>query len=105
MIPVVDGDRVFREMSMDPVNPEIIAVPDLEIPMILVDPEEMVVREGIHEMIQAEIYHDDRERAFQTEQMLDTPPGWNEVKDLILNDGDILSENTRPEKRRRDEIA
>ena len=37
--------------------------------------------------------------------MLDTPLGWNEVKDLILDDGDILSENTRPEKRRRDEIA
>ena len=104
-IPVVDGERVFREMSMDPVNPEIIAVPDLETSMILDDPEEMAVREGIHERIQAKIYQEDRERAFQTEEMLDTPLGWNEVKDLILDDGDILSENTRPEKRRRDEIA
>ena len=63
------------------------------------------MREGIHERIQAEIYHEDRERAFQTEEMLDTPPGWNEVEDLIMDDGDILAENMRPEKRRRDEIA
>ena len=27
-IPVVDGERAFRETSMDPVNPKIIAVPD-----------------------------------------------------------------------------
>ena len=73
--------------------------------MILNDPKEMAVRERIHKRIQAEIYHYDRERAFQAEEMLDTPPGWNEVKDLILEDGDILSENTRPEKRGRDEIA
>ena len=37
--------------------------------------------------------------------MLDTPPRWNEVEDLIMDDGDILAENMRPEKRRRDEIA
>ena len=73
-IPVVDGERMLREMCMDPVNPEIIAVLDLEIPMILNSPEEMAVREGIHKRIQAEIYHDDRERAFQAEEMLDTPP-------------------------------
>ena len=46
-IPVVDGEIVFREMCMGPVNPEIIAAPDLEILMILDDPEEMAVREGI----------------------------------------------------------
>ena len=90
---------------MDSVNPEIIAEPDLETPMILDDPEEMAVREGIHERIQAEIYHKDRERAVQAEEMLDIPSEWNEVKDLILDDRDILSENMRPEKRRRDEIS
>ena len=90
---------------MDPVNPEIIAVPDLEVPMIFDGPKEMVMREGIHERIQAEIYHEDRERAFQAKEMLDTPPGWNEVEDLIMDDGDILAENMRPEKSRRDEIT
>ena len=72
--------------------------------MILDDPE-MLVREGIHERIQAEIYHKDMERAVQAEETLDIPPEWNEVKDLILDDGDIWSENMRPEKRRRDEIS
>ena len=104
-IPAGDGDRVLGEMCMDPVNPEIIAVPDLEVPMICDGPKEMAMREGIHERIQAEIYHEDRERAFQAEEMLDTPPGWNEDKDLIMDDGDILAKNMRPEKRRRDEIA
>ena len=37
--------------------------------------------------------------------MLDIPPEWNEVEDLILEDRDILSENMRPEKRMRDEIS
>ena len=101
----MDGERVFQEMCMDPVNPEIIAIPDLEILMILDDPEEMAVREGIHERMQAEIYHDDSERASQAEEMLDTPPGWNDIEDLILDGGDILAENMRPEKRRRDETA
>ena len=70
--------------------------------MILDDPEEMAVKEAIHERIQAEIYHEDREKTFQAEEMLDIPPEWHVVKDLILDDGDILSENMRPEKRRRD---
>ena len=54
-IPVLEGERVFREMCMDPVKPKIIAVLDLEIPMILDDPEEMAVRERIHKRIKAEI--------------------------------------------------
>ena len=31
--------------------------------------------------------------------------GWNEVEDLIRDDGDILAENMRPEKRRRAEVG
>ena len=90
---------------MDPVNPEISAVPDLEVPMIFNSPEEMAAREGIYERILAEIYYEDRDRAFQAKEMLDTPPELNEVKNLIMDDGDILEENMRPEKRRRDEIV
>ena len=40
-------------MNMDPVNPKIIAVPDLEVPMIFDSPKEMAMRDGIHERIQA----------------------------------------------------
>ena len=39
----------------------------------------------------------------QAEEMLDNPPEWNEVEDLVWEGGDIL-EDMRPEKRRRDEI-
>ena len=63
------------------------------------------MREGIHERIQAKIYHENKERAAQAEEMLEIPPGWNEVPDFILEDRDILPEDMRPEKRRRDEIA
>ena len=73
--------------------------------MILDNPEEMAVREGIHERIQAEIYHEDKEREAQAEEMLDRPPEWNEVKDLIWEDGEIFPEGVRPEKRMRDEIS
>ena len=47
-----------------------------------------------------EIYHENKERAVQAEEMLEIPPEWNEGPDLILEDGDILPENMRPEKRR-----
>ena len=90
---------------MGPVNPEVMATPDADIPMIFGSPEEREMREGIHERIQAEIHHGDRERAFQAEVRLDEPLGWNDVEDLIMEDGEILEENTRPEKRRRDEVG
>ena len=48
---------------------------------------------GINERIQAEIYHENKERAVQAEEMLEIPMEWNEVPDLILEDVDIFSEN------------
>ena len=93
------------ETRPDPVNLEITEEPDLEVPMILDDPEEMAVREGIHERIQAEIYHEDKKREVKAEEMLDKPPEWNEVEDLILKDGVTFYKDRRPEKRMRDEIS
>ena len=65
----------------------------------------MAVREGIHERIQAEIYHEDKEREAQAEEMLDRPPEWNEAEDLIWEDGDIFPEGLRQKKGKRDEIS
>ena len=90
---------------MDPANPVILVAPDVNIPMIFDSPEEREMREGIHERIQAEISHEDWERVFQAEEMLDELPGWNNVEDLIMEDGEILAENMKPKKRRRDEVA
>ena len=82
-----------------------LSTPDPDIPMIFDSPEGMERREVIHKRIQAELHHEDRERTFQAEERLYAPPGWNDVEDLIMNDGEILEENTRPDKRRRDEEA
>ena len=60
-ISVGKRERVYMETKPDPLNPDITAEPDLEIPMILNDPGEMAVREGIHKRIQAEIYHEKKE--------------------------------------------
>ena len=40
----------------------------------------------------------------RAEEMLEIPPEWNEVPDLMMEEGDILPEDTRPDKRKRDEI-
>ena len=37
--------------------------------------------------------------------MLELPPVWNEVQDLMIEDGDMISEDFRPEKRKRYEVA
>ena len=99
------GEVMLREPCLDPVNPEVMDTPDAEVPMILDSPEEIEMREGIHERIQAEIHQEVREEAFQAEERLNAPPAWNDVEDLIMEDGEILEENTRPEKRRREEIS
>ena len=61
--------------------------------------------EGIQVRIQAEIQHENRETRAQAEEMLEIPPEWNEVPDLIMEEGDILPENMRPEKWKREEIS
>ena len=58
---------ILRETYMDPVNPEVLVAPDVDVPMIFDSSEEREMREGIHERIQAEIYHEDRDRRFQAE--------------------------------------
>ena len=95
------GERVM-ETRQHPVNPEITAEPVLEILVIPEDPEEMAAREGIYERIQAEIYHENKEREAWAEEMLEIPPEWNEVPDFNMEVGVILPENMRPEKWRRD---
>ena len=37
--------------------------------------------------------------------MLELPPVWNKVQDLIMDGGDMISEDLRPEKRKREEIS
>ena len=61
-------------------------------------PENIAKRECIHERIQAELRNGDIEKVSQAEEMLELPPVWNEVQDLIMDGGDMISEDLRPEK-------
>ena len=49
-IPV--GDVVLRETCTGPANPNVMATPDADIPMISDSPEDREMREGIHKRIQ-----------------------------------------------------
>ena len=73
-----------RETTGDGRDPEIPLEPDLEIPVLPEDPEEIAVREGIHKRIQAEIHHEDKEAEVTAEEMLEVPQEWNEVPDLMM---------------------
>ena len=56
----------------------------LEIPTVHKEPETIAVRGGIHERIQAEIQHEDKEAKAMAEGLLDAQPAWNEVPDLMM---------------------
>ena len=62
--------------------------PDLEIPVISEDPEEIAVKDVKHERIQAEIHHKTR-RWSRVEEMLEVPPEWNEVPDLMMEEKEV----------------
>ena len=93
-----------RELSIDR-NPEIPPGPDLEIQVIPEDPEEKAVREGIHERVQAEIHHEDKEEETVAEEMLEVPPEWNEVLDLMMEDKDVWPATEAAVKQKIDEVA
>ena len=53
-------------------------------------PEEIAEREGIHERIQAELRNGDTEDLSQAEEMLDLPPIWHEVQDLLMDNEEMI---------------
>ena len=81
------GDNVQRNNWRDP---EILLEPDLEIAVIPKDPEEIAVRKGIHERIQVEIHHEDKEAEAAAEETLEVPLEWIEVPDMMMEDQDVL---------------
>ena len=61
--------------------------------------------EGIHERIQYERLEEEKENRSRAEEILERPPVWNEVQDLIMDDENSLTVDMRPEKRKREEIS
>ena len=86
-------------------KPEISPKPALDIQIISEDPEEIAAREGIHERIQAEKHQGNKEVEARAEEIKEVPPEWNEVPDLMMEEEDILPEDTGSNKQRRDEIS
>ena len=86
-------------------NPEISAEPALDIQIIPEDPEEIAAREGINERIQSEIHQGNKDVEARAEEMLEVPPEWNKVPDLMMEEEDVLPEATESNKQRRDEIS
>ena len=62
-----------REPSINWRDPEIPPESALEIQVIPEDPEEIALREEIHERIQAKIHHEDKEAETTAEEMLEVP--------------------------------
>ena len=73
--------------------------------MISEEPETIAVRELIHERIQAEIQHKDKEAKGMVEEMLNTLPAWNEVPDLMMESKDARMITEAATKWKTDEVA
>ena len=58
--------------------------------MINEDQEVIAEREGVHKRIQAEIQKGDKEVEMAEEVMVEIPPEWNIVPDLIMEDKEKL---------------
>ena len=75
-----------REQPEDQKGHELHPEPTLDIPIITEDPEVIAVREGVHERIKAEIQLQDEDTEVAEELMLEIPPEWNVVPDLLMED-------------------
>ena len=103
--PLGKMERRSIEPSVNQRKPEIPPEPALEIQIVSEDLEEIAVREGIHERIQAEIHHEDKEVEARAEEMLEVPPEWSEVPDLKMEYKEVLLEAQGSTKQKRDEVA
>ena len=101
-IPLVTVERVDLETVNKAVNPEI--TPEINLELSLEVPEEMEDISCIHERIQAELLNQEKEDIARAEEILELPPAWNEVQDLIMDDVISPSMNSKPEKRKREEM-
>ena len=59
--------------------------------------------EGIHERIQSERLEEEKENRSRAEEILERPPAWNEVQDLIMDDENSLTVDMKSEKRKNEE--
>ena len=88
-IPRREPERVYLQTELEVPVPETHLEQRVE--MDLQDtPEDIAEREGIHERIQAELRNGDTEELSQAEERLELPPVWNEVQDLLMDNGEVI---------------
>ena len=100
-IPREETEAETRDQGKLELYPE----PTLDITMITEDPEVIAKREGVHNRIQAEIQHKDKEAEVEEEEMLEIPPEWNAVPDLIMENEEELMITKMDNKPKRDKVV
>ena len=103
--PLGEAERRSREPFVNWRDPERPPEPELEIYVTTENIEQVAVREGVHERIQAEILHGDKEAESTAEEMIEVPPEWNEVPDLMMEEEDFRPATVGATKQKRDEVA
>ena len=104
-VPREEAQVGVREQPEDQRRPELYREPDLDILILTEDPEVIAKREGVHERIQTEIQHEDKEVEVAKEVMLEVPPEWDAVPDLIIEDEESMIITETDTKGKRDEVA
>ena len=99
-IPSEETEVRVREPSENQREPVLYPEPDLDIPILPEDSKVIAEREGIHERIQLEI-----QTEVSAEEMLEVPPAWNEVPDLLMAGKDGMLIKEADTKHKRDEVA
>ena len=106
-IPREEAEERVGNEAEDSGTPKADTGPYLEITINPENPEVVAAREVIHERIQVEIQHEDKEAEVLAEERLDAPPAWNEVPDLMMEaeDGMMILKAATKRKREGEEVA
>ena len=103
-VPREETEVRAREPPEDQGKNELHPEPALDIPMITKDPEVIAEREGVQREFKLRSNTKTREAEISEEVMLEIPPEWNAVPDLIMEDEEELMTTETDNKRKRDEV-
>ena len=74
-------------------------------PRLPEDPKVVSTREGVHNRIQAEMYHNAKEAEALVEEQLEALPGWNKVPNVMMETREEDGITDAATKRKREEVA
>ena len=100
-IPIEKAEVGVGEQPEDQKRQELYPKSNLDIHILPEDPIAIAEREGTHKRIQSEIQHEDKEAEAAEEVLLEIPPEWNAVPDLLMEDKEgmmITETDTKPKR-------